>query len=268
MPPIVQKGTIKGVVKEARKPRRDKGQMRWTPRDLAALLWIGEQYAVRLDQLAVLLARLSSAPTQTPGMLREDTVYKLVKRWEQAGVVKYAVLLSQTPSWVWLTREGLEQVGLSYRFWKPKAQGLAHLYAVNQARLEIEQRYPTAIWRSERHLNSERGFSRKQARGPHRPDAEVEVEGRRMAVEVELSDKVSGRLAAILYELARTYAGTWYFCPPATKGLVQRAIEQLNPPAVRQKFLLVALSTEGDRNTRRTTPHPPPPPGREAAGEA
>jgi hypothetical protein len=232
--------------------------MRWTPRDLTALRWIGEQYAVRLDQLAVLLARLTSVPTQTPGMLREDTVYKLIKRWEQAGVVKYAVVLSQAPSWVWLTREGLQQLDLPYRFWKPKAQGLAHLYAVNQARLWIEQRYPTALWRSERQLNHERGFSRKQARGPHRPDAEVEIDGQRMAVEVELSDKVSGRLAAILYELARSYTGIWYFCPNVTKGLVQRAIGQLNPPAVRQKFLLVTLVSEGDRNTRRTTPHPPP----------
>lgn len=264
MPDVAHQEAVKG----ARKPRQDKGKMRWTERDLTVVCWIGEQYAARLDQLAVKLARLTSVPTQTPGTLGEDTVYRLVQRWKQAGVADTLVLLRQQPGWVWLTREGLEQMELPYRFWRPKVQGLAHLYAVNQARLWIEKRYPTAIWRSERQLNSERGFSRKQARGPHRPDAEVEVDGQRIAVEVELSDKVSERLAAILYELARTYAGIWYFCPQATYALIERAIVQLNPPAVRRKFLLVALPTEGTRNTRRTTPHPPPPPGREGAGDA
>jgi hypothetical protein len=75
----------------------------------------------------------------------------------------------------------------------------------------------------------------------HRSDAEVELRGQRVAIEVELSDKVSGRLAAILYELARWYAGIWYFCPPATQGVMQRAIGELNPPTIRQKFSLVPL---------------------------
>ena len=58
----------------------------------------------------------------------------------------------------------------------------------------------------------------------HRQDAEVEIGEQRVAIEVELSDKVLARLAAILYELARTYAGIWYFCSPATRGIMQRAI--------------------------------------------
>lgn len=221
----------------ARKPRQDKGQMRWTPRDLEVVRWIGEQYAVRLDQLAIKLARLTPVPTQGAGSLRDDTVYKLVTRWKQAGVVERVVLLSHTPAWVWLSREGLEQMGLPYRVWRPKVQGLAHLYAVNQVRLWVEGRYPMATWCPERQLNSERGFTRKQARQPHRPDAEVEIGGKRVAIEVELSDKVPGRLAAILYELARTYDGVWYFCPPATLGLMQRAVAQLDA-TVRPKFSL------------------------------
>jgi hypothetical protein len=259
MPRIGEQEAVKGAIREARKPRQDKGKMRWTERDLAVVRWIGEQYAVRQDQLAIKLARLSSVPTQAPGVLREDTVYKLVTRWKQAGVVEMTALLRQQPSWVWLTHEGLEQMDLPYRFWKPKVQGLAHLYAVNQARLWIEQRAPTAIWRSERQLAHERGFMRKQAHGPHRPDAEVESDGQRMAVEVELSEKVSGRLAAILYELARTYMGIWYFCSPATQALMQRAVAALNPPALRQKFAIVPLRLEGSRRTTptgRPTPRP------------
>src|SRR5262249_13730156 len=155
-----------------------------------------------------------------------------------------AVLERSHPSWVWLTRKGLEQLELAYQVWEPKVQGLRHLYALNQARLWVEGHRPTATWRGERQLRHERGYVQTQARPEHRPDAEVEIGGQPVAIEVELSDKVSGRLAAILYELARTYTGIWYFCSPATQALLQRAIAQLNPPAIRQKFSVVPLRLE------------------------
>ena len=119
---------------EARKraPRSDKGRMQWTQRDLRALRWVGEQYAIRLDQLAALLARWQSGPTQTPGRLASETVRKLVQRWKKAGLVERALLARGEPGWVWLTHEGLEQMELDYRLWEPKAQSLPHLYAINR----------------------------------------------------------------------------------------------------------------------------------------
>lgn len=57
-----------------RAPRRDKGQPQWTERDLAVLAWIGEQYGVRRDHLAVLLGRAAHADTKTPGRLAATTV--------------------------------------------------------------------------------------------------------------------------------------------------------------------------------------------------
>ncbi len=236
----------------ARKARQDKGRMRWTERDQGALPWIGEQYAIRMDQLQGLLGRWTTEPTQVPGKLGIETVRKLVQRWKQAGLVGSAVLVRNQPGWVWLTRRGLEQVELEYHFWEPKTSGLPHLYAINCARMWVEQREPEARWRSERQLHHEREFTRKQVREVHRPDAEVELRGQRVAIEVELSDKVSGRLTAILYELARTYAGIWYFCAPATQALMQRAIAELNPSAVRQKFSIVPLRLEGQPSRRPT----------------
>ena len=133
-----------------RKIRQDKRQMRWTECDLAVLRWIGEQYAIRMDQLQGRLGQLTSEPTQEPDVLGIETTRKLVQRWMGAGLVEHAVLERNQPGWVWLTRRGLEQVGLAYQTWFPKTQGLPHLFALNQVRALVEQREPVATWRSER----------------------------------------------------------------------------------------------------------------------
>lgn len=233
-----------GSLKEARvvgAPRRDRGQPLWTPRDLAVLGWIADQYGVRRDHLAVLLGRAAQGETKTPGQLAPTTVKDWVERWRQAGVIESARLLVGQPGWVWLTRAGLAQLELDYRLWEPKAQGLAHLHAVNQARLWVEERQPAAEWQSERRLRSGRPLPAKQAQAEHQPDAEVRLGERRVAIEVERSAKTPARLPAILYGLARSYDGIWYFCSKATQAPMQRAIAQLDP-AARQKFSLVPLS--------------------------
>lgn len=230
-------------VESERPPRSDKGRMQWTKRDREALQWIGEQYAIRMDQLAVLLGRSATEPTRAPGILGNETVRKLVHRWKKAGLVDRAILARGEPGWVWLTREGLDQMELEYRLWEPKAQSLPHLFAINQARLLVEVRQPEAEWRSERMLNSGRPFLRSQTRLEHRPDAEVVLGQQVVAIEVERSVKAALRLRTIFYELARTYAGIWYFCPPAIQKPLEQALAQLDP-AVRRKFSLVRLLLE------------------------
>jgi hypothetical protein len=56
-----------------------------TARDLAALRFIGEQYAVRVDVAAVLLTRLSASGPQGGGQLSRRAVREQLGRWEQAG---------------------------------------------------------------------------------------------------------------------------------------------------------------------------------------
>ena len=46
-----------GEKKLARATRKDKGRPRWTERDDYCLWWVGEQRAVRYDQLRRLLAQ-------------------------------------------------------------------------------------------------------------------------------------------------------------------------------------------------------------------
>src|SRR5438046_3490887 len=57
-----------------------------TDRDVAALVWLGQQYAARSDVLRVLLGRLSPASTQVAGMVGEQTLRQILDRWQDRGL--------------------------------------------------------------------------------------------------------------------------------------------------------------------------------------
>ncbi len=63
-----------------RQQRSDKGKVTITPRDEAVLCWIGEQYAVRLDQLQVLLGRDAQGQTQSEDLVSADTARRVCGR--------------------------------------------------------------------------------------------------------------------------------------------------------------------------------------------
>jgi hypothetical protein len=99
-----------------------------THRDVAALTWVAEQYAVRADTLGLLLGRLSPETPQTihrwpfaPGQwaelptLAEATVRYHLCRWLRAGWVRPQRALGRT--WIVPTRRGLDLTGSGYRPW-------------------------------------------------------------------------------------------------------------------------------------------------------
>ena len=227
-----------------RQVRRDKGQVQLTERDLWALQWIGAQYAVRVDQLQVLLGRVPQGTLQVAGQLAPTTTRHIVQRWVRAGVIGYQKILVQEPGWIWLTRAGLLTAGLPYRPYVPGAAGLRHLYWVNQARLRTEDRRPEAHWVSERALwyQAEAARTLPEAGAPRQvPDGQVELDGRTViAVEVELSVKKSERLKVIVSDRVRHYAGVWYFVTPQTRAAVRSVVAQLDPQA-QSKVRLIDL---------------------------
>lgn len=164
--------------------RRDAGQTRWTERDLVVLPWIGDQYAVRLDQIHALLSRQPLGTTKENMRVAETTVRHCLERWRRAGVAQSMALVVGEPGWVWLTREGQRLAGLEYPFWTLSLSHLDHLYACNQAQLWVEAQKPGAGWRSERALRSEQAWVEARERLGHRPAAEVLIAGQTRAVEV------------------------------------------------------------------------------------
>ena len=158
-----------------------------THRDVAALGWVAEQYAVRADTLGLLLGRLSSDAPRTvhrwqyaPGRwaqlpaLSEATVRYHLGRWLRAHWARPQRALGRT--WIVPTRAGLE-------------------------RLAIETANPDAEWVSERALTRLRAQRRESW---WRPDgglvvADAAVNGGPPlhTIEVELTPKHLAKLQQV-----------------------------------------------------------------------
>ncbi len=223
-----------------RKRRRDAGQTQITARDRAVLPWVGDQYAVRLDQLQWLLDRSEDQAAPRPKQAGLDGARKVLARWEALGFAESRKVYSDQPRWLWLTAKGLARLERGYRYKEPAQSRFDHYYAVNQVRLYLEgPASPQAVvWRPEREIKPWGASDRN----PHYADAEVEVQGRTVAIEVERTTKKPADLLAILQVLAAGYARTWYFVLPTPRPGLERALARM-PEADRKKFDLLRLDT-------------------------
>jgi hypothetical protein len=233
-----------------RAKHHDEGQPRWSERDQRLLTWIADQWIIRLDQLEVLAGRWPEKATKRPGRLGVTTVSDLVRRWRKAGVVESGTLLVRQRPWCWLTPRGQVLLGLNMRNWSPTTRSLRRLehdYYVNQVRLWLEQRYPQAVWVSERRL--QQGW--RPTRGnkqPHRPDAEVTYQGQTIAIEVELTAKAREVLREIVEDLAARYPQIWYFVPAAEEEPLRAVLDDLLDATTRQQFVISRLNEAAYRN--------------------
>jgi hypothetical protein len=152
--------------RSSRRPRWDT-DAGITARDVAALRWLGQQYAARSDVLRVLLGRLSPGSPRVEGQLGETTLRDVVARWEDRGLVARDRLLGFL--WVAPTPKALRLVGLDVRAWSFVVPQLAHVHAVGVVRLALEPSIPAGgRWLSERELRREAGKS-------HVPDGAIQL---------------------------------------------------------------------------------------------
>jgi hypothetical protein len=232
-------------------PRR----IQWTERDLIVLPWIGEQYAVRFDQLHILLSRQPLGTTKEAGQVAASTVRSCLARWKGAGLVQTASLVIGEPGWVWLTREGLRQVGLDYPLWQVSLSAhLDHLFACNVARLWVEAHEPEAEWRSERALRAAQAWTQAGVRLGHRPSAEVTLETGTVAVEVTGALEQAQRVREALPDLLTRYPGCWYVVGPRARPVLSRLLAELGP-AVQAQVRLIELTQV--RELRTSGPRAP-----------
>jgi hypothetical protein len=211
-----------------RRSRADGRARRWdagpapTARDLAALRFVGEQYAVRLDVAAVLLTRLSATGPERGSQLSRRAVREQLGRWEQAGWAERRRLLGHT--WVTLTRTGLRLCGLEFEVWTPALDRLAHHHAVAVVRLAREPAPGRGGWVCERALWRRRGKA-----SWHLADAALPVpvpeawqqQGISEAwelIEVELTQKARPRTVAALKTRPPHTAAVTYYVPAALQA--------------------------------------------------
>ncbi len=172
-------------------------------RDLDALRWIGEQYAVRADQL---VAWLDCNPR---------TVQRLLARLREQRLADVRRLLVGEPAWAIPTVRGLRACGLQFGAWQPRLGSLEHVAAVTEVRLHIQSRAGESEWVCERVLARE-----KQTPQEHLADGIVLLDGRQIAIEVELTVKSKRRVRAIIDELSGRYDAVLYYCAPGPLRLV------------------------------------------------
>jgi hypothetical protein len=209
-------------------PRRSRAQgraRRWdagpapTARDLAALRFVGEQYAVRAEVAALLLTRLSTTGPEVGGQLSRRAVREQLSRWERAGWAERQRLLGHT--WVLPTRAGLRLAGLEFDPWTPALDRLAHHHAVAVVRLAREPAPGRGGWVCERALWRRRGKAAWHLADAALPAAVPEawqqqgIEQAWELIEVELTQKARPRTVAALKTRPPHTAAVTYYVPAA-----------------------------------------------------
>jgi hypothetical protein len=220
--------------------RSDMGQVRFTGRDIAGLVLVGDMYAAPYDLLG---AALRAQP---------DRVRAITCRWRRAGLAQTG-RIGPGPGWCWLTPVGMRAAGLRYPARRPPLARLAHIRAVLATRITLQAGEPftagSAWWRSERHI---RCTAARTGIG-HIPDAEVHwpevpgspYPGECWAVEAELTPKGATRTITIMTGLlsrttgwepgslpgrAPRYDHVVYLCAPPALPVVRRAAASLPAP--------------------------------------
>jgi DNA-binding MarR family transcriptional regulator len=197
-------------------------------RDFDVVRWVSEQYAVRLDQLAVLLG------------LSVRSARRTVERLAAAGLVERRRWLVDEPFWLWVTPRGQQVAGNGFRVWEPRIGGLAHIAAVNDVRLHVQAHAPDSIWVCERTLARDRRGTE------HLPDAVVLTASEEHAIEVELTVKSARRIDEILASLCSRYDAVVYFAAEA----VSRRLASLDAQGRYPKLVVRDLP----RPTAQTAP--------------
>jgi hypothetical protein len=214
-----------------------------THRDMAALAWIADQYAVRADLLGLLLGRLSpelprtvhaweyatGQRAQLPALSAATVRYHL-RRWHHAGWVSVERALGRT--WIVPTPKGLALAGVDYRLWGLVPSRLAHTHAVGLVRLAIETANPNAEWVSERALARLRAT---QQAGWWLPDGGLVVADAAInrtlpplhTIEVELTPKHLAKLQQVFEARYPGEVQTTYFTPPAHQEGLRRRLALL-----------------------------------------
>jgi hypothetical protein len=214
-----------------------------TLRDVAALAWVAEQYAVRADTLGLLLGRLSPELPRTvhrwqyaagewaelPALSAATVRYHL-RRWLRARWVTVQRALGRT--WIAPTQRGLVLAGADWRPWSLVPSRLAHVHAVGLVRLAIEAANPHTEWVSERELTRLRAHTRASWWLPDGGLVVADAAGNGAypplhTIEVELTPKHLAKLGQVFEARYPGEVQTTYFTPPTHQDGLRRRLAVL-----------------------------------------
>ncbi|BCL83560.1 WD40 repeat domain-containing protein [Ktedonobacteria bacterium brp13] len=130
----------------------EKHQRHWTPRDLSFLTLVGQQRALRLDQVPHFIMLLEATSDSTCQAPQKSTAHNLVEHFQRAGLLHLHHFGKSEP-WIWLTKKGWQMLGNASPWKHPARKTLPFLYAISEVRLLLEYQ-PQAHWISQQHLRT------------------------------------------------------------------------------------------------------------------
>jgi hypothetical protein len=192
------------------------------PRDRSFWRVMGEQYAMRFDQVQRYLGSLSGAALLVPGVLSESATRHALDRYEQEGLVICKKIAGDEPAYCYLSKKGYRVAGLPFGYVKPT--DLEHIYWNTEVRLWVAQHYPAYQWRSERWIRHELDQKIKRV---ELPDAVLTApDGSRTCIEVERERKNNTKLFEHLHNRVMVYQQVWYFSPTkVAEAVAQQRLE-------------------------------------------
>jgi hypothetical protein len=207
--------------------RRDAGMLQVTERDTLTLTWIAEQYCLCFDQLRFLLAYYTPATVKDPSAVAISTARNTVERWLQMGYIEAPQkIIREHSTYIWLSRKGLKELGLTYSYYHPKPSTIRHLYAVNAIRLHLLRYQLSATWIAQRTL-------RTQSDHQHLPDAAlhthafplvaIQVLEPSFLAPITLQDELT-----TLSALIEHYTRIWLFLHEKAVKMVQEEIQAID----------------------------------------
>jgi hypothetical protein len=149
--------------------------------------------------------------------------------------------------WVTLTRAGAKRDPGGLCHLVVGVRQLSHRNAITEARLALRGEHPDGVWVCERELwrrRSERGLV---------PDGVLEVGGRRIAVEAEMSRKPAAELRAKVVAVSEAFDEVIYFAAPHARGQLRALCADLGVGNVEVRDIPGTRELLGDtRRTRRS----------------
>ena len=155
--------------------------------------------------------------------------YRLLRRLVREGYVSHKRLFYSGYGLYYLTGKGahctdlppIERIAVGYY---DHQVSLIHVY------LGLRQRHPDATWTSERRLKHDKFYDGVGKHGHVADGILTLADGRKIAIEVELSVKGKNRVERILknYGAQFSFSEVWYFCSPAVMKVLTPLVEKMS----------------------------------------
>lgn len=203
-----------------------------TERDMRVLAWVGRWPFVSVEQIVREWGRIGE-------FVSEQVVRRRVREWDRFGLVKRERVLAGFGPVMWLSREGMNTVGLSGGTGGPRVSQFRHDYILTDLAHTILIDRPTHRLVTEREMRhaetpaqgkivgQEFSVAKIGSTGRQYPDlATVTPSGKRIVHEFEHSRKDRKRLQRIMagYMRAEHIDAIRYYCePPLTSHLMDAA---------------------------------------------